>query len=64
MEQVLTVAQFANHLKIEPVTVYKAVRDGRLSCIRILGRIAIPKTELKRLKKRRNGDKTWILRAR
>lgn len=62
MGDFLTVRQFADRLGLEPATVYIAIKDQRVQSTEILGRVGIPKTELRRFKRRRNGIKTKVLR--
>lgn len=64
MGDFLTVQQFAKRLGIEDATVYIAIKQERVQSTRILGRIGIPKTELSKFKRRKDGIQTKILRKR
>lgn len=61
----LTVPDFARRLGISRITVYVALNADppRVEHTKVLGRILIPRTELKRFKKRRNGNKSKVLKA-
>lgn len=63
MGDFLTVSQFAKKMKLCQTAVYKAIEEDRVQHTKILGRIGIPKTELERFKRRKNGDKAKVLRA-
>lgn len=62
MVEFLTVADFAKRMKVERATVYTAIKQKRVQCALVLGRIGIPKSELKRFKPRENGDLSKVLR--
>lgn len=62
MVDILTVQEFAKRLGIEDATVYTAIKENRVQHAKILGRLVIPRTELRRFKRRSNGVKTKILR--
>lgn len=64
MGDFLTVQQFARRLGIEDATVYIAIKQERVQSTKILGRIGIPKTELGRFKRRKDGIQTKILKKR
>lgn len=61
MGDFLTVSEFAKRLKIEPATVYTAIKDKRVQHQLILGRLGIPRSELGRFKRRKNGDQSKVL---
>lgn len=63
MKDFLTVPEFAKRLHLSPTTVYIAIQEGRVHSIKILGRLGIPKTELDRFKRRKNGNLSKVLRA-
>lgn len=63
LEDFLTVSDFAQRLGLNRTTVYIAIQDGRVQALEVLGRLCIPKSELKRFKRRKNGDQTKVLRA-
>ena len=63
MGDFLTVQAFAKRLKIKPATVYIAIQQGRVSHVTILGRLGIPKSELDRFKRRKNGEASKVLKA-
>lgn len=64
MNEVLTVAEFAKRMGVETATVYAAISGKRVSAVKILGKIGVPKTEVARFKrfKRQNGDETKVFR--
>jgi excisionase family DNA binding protein len=62
MGDFLTVQEFARRLGVEEATVYIAIKQDRVQHTRILGRLGIPKTELRRFKRRRNGVETKIFK--
>ena len=62
MGDFLTVQQFARKIGVEDATVYIAIKQDRIQHTRILGRLGIPKTELRKFKKRTNGTKTKIFK--
>lgn len=62
MGDFLTVSQFAKRLGVEVATVYTAIKQKRVQHTSILGRLGIPKSELDRFKRRKNGKKTKILK--
>lgn len=64
MGDFLTVQQFAKKLGVQDATVYIAIKENRVQSTKILGRLGIPKTELRRFKKRVNGIETKIFRKR
>lgn len=45
-EELLTPAEAAKRKGVAPATIYRAVNDGRLACVRILGRIGIRPADL------------------
>lgn len=64
MGDFLTVQEFARRLGLKEATVYLAIKDERVQFTRILGRLGIPKTELRKFKRRNNGIETKVLRKR
>lgn len=64
MGDFLTVQEFAKRLGVKDATVYIAIKQDRIQHARILGRLGIPKTELRRFKKRNNGIETKIFKRR
>lgn len=44
MAELLTVTETAQRLGITKASVYEAVREGRLACVRVLGKIGIPES--------------------
>lgn len=64
MGDFLTVQQFASRLGVKEATVYIAIKQERVQSTKILGRLGIPKTELRRFKRRNNGTQTKILKKR
>jgi len=62
MGDFLTVQQFAKKLGVQDATVYIAIKENRVQYTKILGRLGIPKTELRRFKRRRNGIETKIFK--
>ncbi len=62
MIDVLTVSEFASRLKVHRNAVYAAIADKRVFAAQMLGRVVIPKSELKRFKRRQNGIDTWVMR--
>lgn len=64
MGDVLTVTEFAQRLGLEPASVYIAIKEHRVQSVKILGKLGIPRSELRRLPRRRNGVKTKILKKR
>lgn len=64
MGDFLTVQEFAKRLGVKDATVYIAIKQDRIQYARILGRLGIPKTELRRFKKRNNGIETKIFKRR
>lgn len=62
MGDFLTVQVFARKLGIKPSAVYMALKDNRVQSVVILGRIGIPKSELRKFKRRENGIETKVLR--
>lgn len=64
MGDFLTVQQFAKRLGVEKATVYIAIKQERVQCTKILGRLGIPKSELRRFKRRQNGIQTKVLKKR
>lgn len=62
MGDFLTVQQFASRLGVQEATVYIAIKQDRVQSAKILGRIGIPKSELRKFKRRQNGIQTKILR--
>lgn len=64
MGDFLTVPEFARKLGVTDATVYIAIKQNRVQFTRILGRLGIPKTELRRFKKRSNGMETKVFRRR
>jgi excisionase family DNA binding protein len=62
MGDFLTVQQFAKKLGVQDATVYIAIKENRVQYTKILGRLGIPKTELHRFKKRRNGIETKVFK--
>jgi len=63
MGDFLTVPQFAEKMGLGQTAVYKAIEQNRVQHAKILGRIGIPRTELRRFKKRKNGDLSKVLKA-
>lgn len=64
MGDFLTVQEFAKRLGIQEATVYIAIKQDRVQFTKILGRLGIPKTELRKYKRRENGVASKILRKR
>lgn len=64
MGDFLTVQEFARKLGIQEATVYLAIKEDRVQSTKILGRLGIPKTELRKFKRRSNGIETKVLRKR
>jgi hypothetical protein len=62
MGDFLTIPEFAKRMKLCPTTVYVAVQQKRVQSIKILGRIGIPKSEIERFKRRKNGDNNKVLK--
>jgi excisionase family DNA binding protein len=62
MNDLVTVTEFADHFHITEPTVYTAIKQQRITATKILGRVVIPRSELRRFKRRKNGNKSWILR--
>ena len=62
MGDFLTVPQFARKIGVTDAAVYTAIKDNRVQYTKILGRLGIPKTELRRFKKRKNGIETKVFR--
>lgn len=62
MGDFLTVQQFAKRLGVQDATVYIAIKQNRVQHTKILGRLGIPKTELRRFKRRTNGSETKIFK--
>lgn len=63
MDDLLTVPNFAKQLNLSPTTVYLAIQEKRLEVEERYGRLLIPRRELKRFKKRKNGSRKKVLRA-
>ena len=63
MSDFLTVKEFADRMKLSKAAVYFAIEEQRLQTVTILGRIGIPRSELSRFKRRKNGDKSKVLKA-
>lgn len=61
MGDFLTVQQFAKRLGVVDAAVYTAIKQERVQAVLILGRLGVPKSELRRFKRRTNGTKTKIL---
>lgn len=64
MGDFLTVHEFAKRLGVKDATVYIAIKQDRVQHTVILGRLGIPKTELRKFKKRNNGIETKIFKRR
>lgn len=64
MGDFLTVQEFARKLGVKDATVYIAIKDQRVQFTKILGRLGIPKTELRKFKRRTNGIETKIFKRR
>lgn len=64
MGDFLTVQQFASRLGVKEATVYIAIKQERVQSTKILGRLGIPKTELRKFKRRTNGIETKIFKRR
>jgi excisionase family DNA binding protein len=64
MGDFLTVQEFARRLGVKEATVYIAIKDQRVQFTKILGRLGIPKTELRKFKRRTNGIETKIFKRR
>lgn len=64
MGDFLTVQEFARRLGVKDATVYIAIKDQRVQFTKILGRLGIPKTELRKFKRRTNGIETKIFKRR
>lgn len=62
MGDFLTVQEFARRLGVQDATVYIAIKQNRVQHAKILGRFGIPKTELRKFKKRTNGIETKIFK--
>jgi excisionase family DNA binding protein len=62
MGDFLTVPDFARRIGVKDATVYTAIKEKRVQFTKILGRLAVPKTELRRFKRRTNGIETKIFR--
>lgn len=62
MGDFLTVPEFAKRLGVRDATVYTAIKQNRVQYTKILGRLGIPKTELRRFKRRTNGVETKIFK--
>lgn len=62
MGDFLTVQEFAKRMKVEDATVYTAIKQNRIQHTKILGRLGIPKTELRRFKRRVNGVETKVFK--
>lgn len=62
MGDFLTVQEFARRLGVQDATVYIAIKQNRVQYTRILGRLGIPRTELRKFKKRTNGIETKIFK--
>jgi excisionase family DNA binding protein len=62
MGDFLTVQEFARRLGVQDATVYIAIKQNRVQYTKILGRLGIPKTELRKFKKRTNGIETKIFK--
>lgn len=62
MGDFLTVPDFARRIGVKDATVYTAIKQKRVQFTKILGRLAVPKTELRRFKRRTNGIETKIFR--
>lgn len=62
MGDFLTVQQFAKRIGVEDATVYIAIKEARVQSIKILGRLGIPVSELRRFKRRKNGIQTKVLK--
>lgn len=62
MGDFLTVPEFAKRLGVKPATVYIAIKQRRVQYTTILGTLGIPRTELDRFKRRKNGVKSKVLR--
>lgn len=62
MGDFLTVQQFAKRVGVEDATVYIAIKQERVQSTKILGRLGIPKSELRRFKRRKNGIQTKVLK--
>ena len=63
MDDLLTVRDFAIQLKVSPATVYLAIAEKRVAVEERFGRLLIPREELKRFKKRKNGSRKKVLKA-
>lgn len=62
MSDLLTVPEFAKRIGVEDATVYTAIKQKRVNFVKILGRLGIPRSELARFKRRKNGVKTKVLK--
>lgn len=62
MGDFLTVREFARKLGVQDATVYIAIKQNRVQYTKILGRLGIPRTELRKFKKRNNGIETKIFK--
>lgn len=62
MGDFLTVQEFARKLGVQDATVYIAIKQNRVQHTKILGRLGIPKSELRKFKRRTNGIETKIFR--
>jgi excisionase family DNA binding protein len=58
----LTVPEFAKRMGVADAAVYTAIKQKRVSYVKILGRLGIPRSELSRFKRRKDGAKTKVLR--
>lgn len=63
MGDFLTVQEFARRLGVQDATVYTAIKQNRVQFTKILGRLGIPRTELRKFKRRTNGIETKIFRS-
>lgn len=62
MSDFLTVTEFADRLGLKRHAVYAAIRQNRITSIRLLDKLGVPRSELKRFKRRKNGNKTQVLK--
>lgn len=64
MGDFLTVQQFAKRLGLQEATVYIAIKQERVQSTTILGRLGIPRSELRKFKRRENGLQSKVLKKR
>jgi hypothetical protein len=53
ISDVVTIKHAADSLNLTPAALYLAIKEGRVSSITALGRIAIPRKEFDRLKRKK-----------